>query len=301
MVGVCILLGSLAPVGQLIKQLPSGTVRRSWYVMAALIDFFVVGYIGYIAAFWGHHSDWLALIVPNIFFLGASFVWLTAKLSLQTVADIRRVVLLEQENITDPLLGIYNRRYMDRRLKEEFKRAQRFGTSLSVMLVDIDHFKFVNDNYGHQVGDQVLSYLGKLILSVIREVDVAARYGGEELLIIATDTAASCTVALAERLRQHIEAHTLALSNQTHHRLEIRITVSIGVAGLDPEVTDPVQLVSNADQALYRAKREGRNRVILYQPFSTSPDYKIHASPDSRFSSASSDTIKDLSDNRLSA
>lgn len=269
--GTCILVGALTPVSQLIKQLPSGSVRCSSYVMAGLIAFFVVGYVGYIAAFWGHHNDWLALIVPNIFFFGAGFVWLTAKLSLQTVADIRRVVLLEQENVTDPLLGIYNRRYMERRLKDEFARAQRIATPLSVLLMDIDHFKRVNDDYGHPVGDQVLSYLGKLILSVIREVDVATRYGGEELLIIATDTTASSAAALAERLRQHIESHTLTLSSEALHRLEIRITVSIGVATLGHEVTDPAELVANADQVLYQAKREGRNRVIAYQPFPTVP------------------------------
>jgi len=129
------------------------------------------------------HTAWLDLIVPSVFFFGAGFVWLTATLSLHTAIDIRRVTVLEHENITDPLIGIYNRRYLDRRLQEEFIRARRYSLPLSVLLLDIDHFKRVNDAYGHQVGDLVLSYLGKLLLSAIRATDIIARYGGEEILI----------------------------------------------------------------------------------------------------------------------
>ena len=135
---------------------------------------------------------------------------------------------------------------------------------MSVLILDIDLFKRINDANGHQVGDQVLIYLGKLILDAIRETDIVTRYGGDELLIIAPNTNASSAAALAERLRQHVETHALILSSALNQRKEIRIKVSIGVTSLNDGITGHQQLVSYADEALYRAKQEGRNRVITY-------------------------------------
>ena len=262
--GICLLIGAAIPVGQLIKQIPPSPVRFRWHIMAVLIVVFIIGYIGYLIFSWGSHTGWLALVVPGIFFLNAGFVWVTATLAPQTAVGIRRVVLLEQENITDPLMGIYNRRYLSRRLGEEFLRARRYETPMSVLILDIDLFKRINDANGHQVGDQVLIYLGKLILDAIRETDIVTRYGGDELLIIAPNTNASSAAALAERLRQHVETHALILSSALNQRKEIRIKVSIGVASLNDGITGHQQLVSYADEALYRAKQEGRNRVITY-------------------------------------
>jgi len=264
LVGICLLIGATIPVSQLIKQIPSSPVRFRWHIMAVLIAVFIIGYVSYLIFSWGRHTDWLALMVPGIFFFNAGFVWVTATLAPQTAADIRRVVLLEQENITDPLMGIYNRRYLSRRLGEEFLRARRYETPMSVLILDIDLFKRINDAYGHQVGDQVLIYLGKLILNAIRETDIVTRYGGDELLIIAPNTNASSAAALAERLRQYVETHALILSSALSQRKEIRIKVSIGVACLNAEITGGQQLIGYADEALYRAKQEGRNRVITY-------------------------------------
>jgi diguanylate cyclase (GGDEF)-like protein len=262
-IGVGLLLSALFTVRQLIHQIPSGPVCRRWKFMAALVLFFIAGYVSYLAAFWNRHTEWSMLIVPGIFFLGASFVLLVAKLSLQTAADVRRVVLLEQESITDALTGIHNRRYMDRRLIEECARAKRYDLPLFVLLLDIDHFKAVNDSYGHPTDAQVLIYLGKLLLQGVRESDVVARYGGEELLIIAPHTTATAAQCLAERLRKQVESHTLMVSVGSGQRTEIRITVSIGVAGMRRGKCDSAQIVESADRALYQAKHEGRNRVVL--------------------------------------
>ena len=264
LVGICLLIRATIPVRQLIKQIPSGPVLFRWQIMAVLIPVFIIGYVSYLIFFWGSYTGWLALIVPSIFFFSAGFVWVTATLAPQTAADIRRVVLLEQENITDPLIGIYNRRYLTRRLGEEFLRARRYKLPLSLLILDIDLFKRINDAYGHQVGDQVLIYLGKLILDAIRETDIAARYGGDELVIIAPNTAASSAAALAERLRQNVETHALMISSALSQRQEIRIKVSIGVASLSDEITVGQQLIGYADEALNRAKQEGCNRVITY-------------------------------------
>lgn len=262
--GMCVLIGALIPVRKLITQLPSGHVRRSWYELTVLIILLIVGYTSYTVSFWSRYSNWVDFIVPGVFFFGAIFVWLTTSLSLQTAFDVRRVTLLEQENITDPLIGIYNRRYLDRRLGEELARARRYNLPLSVLLIDIDHFKQINDTYGHPVGDALLSHLGKLLLNAIRDSDLAARYGGDELLILAQNTTASAAGILAERLRQHVKTNQLVLSSDASQRQEIQVTVSIGVAGLGQEVTDSQSLIECADKALYRAKEEGRNCVIIH-------------------------------------
>lgn len=164
----------------------------------------------------------------------------------------------------DPLVGIYNRRYLDRRIKEEIVRACRYALPLAVLLIDVDRFKRINDKHGHQAGDLVLSRLGELIFQTIRQSDIAARYGGEELLIIAPNTTVSSAGALAERLRQRVETHELKLAKGPDQLPEIHITVSIGVAGLSDETADGEKIIRNADEALYRAKQEGRNRTVVH-------------------------------------
>ena len=263
--GAAVLIGALIPLRYLIKRLPHGIIASKWSALQALVVLFVVGYLGYSVAFWGHHVTWSDVIVPGVFLFGAIFVWVVAQLSLQTATDLRRVALLEQENIPDPLIGIYNRRYLDRRLDEEVARARRYGHPLSVLMLDIDHFKRVNDTYGHQAGDEVLKHLGKLIMSAVRETDIVARYGGEEIFVISPDASLETAVMLAERLRRHTEAHELVLTSETSAPRVIRVTVSIGVASFDPSLADGAGLMRNADEALYEAKGAGRNRVHAYK------------------------------------
>ena len=126
---------------------------------------------------WGQQTIWPELLIPGIFLFGAIFVWLTIRLSLQTAIDLRRIDLLEAENITDPLTMGYNRRYLDRRLDEEAARAKRYSLDLSVLMIDIDHFKRVNDRYGHQAGDVALYKLSSLLKAALRDLDVVSRYG----------------------------------------------------------------------------------------------------------------------------
>ncbi len=153
---------------------------------------------------------------------------------------------------TDALTGIPNRQSFDDALSREFARARRFRQPLSVILVDLDHFKRVNDAYGHAAGDQVLTGAARLLESRVRESDLAARWGGEEFAIIASMTDAAGAVRLAEKLRGMLEV--------THMGPPVRVTASFGVAELRPD--DGVgDLLRRADEALYRAKQEGRNRV----------------------------------------
>ncbi len=260
--GVLILIGALAPIRRLIAQLPSGPLRKRWYVMATLIGLFIAGYVGYAAAFWNSHSAMLDLIVPDMFFLGAIFVWLTATLSLQTAMDVMRISRLERETVTDALTGAFNRRYLDRRLSEEVSASRRYGRPLSILLIDIDHFKNVNDTHGHQAGDRVLVALGKILTETLRESDTLARYGGEEFLIITPHTPVSGATKVAERLRMRVESHEFSLIGEASPMRAIRATVSIGVASLGDGVDNVEKLIKAADKNLYRAKEAGRNRVI---------------------------------------
>jgi diguanylate cyclase (GGDEF)-like protein len=164
---------------------------------------------------------------------------------------------LEKMSITDPLTQVYNRRYFMERLRQELKRVSRYGPSVSLLMVDIDYFKRVNDTYGHQAGDIILAGVARLIKAKLRETDLIARYGGEEFCLIATSTEKAGAVILAERVRKLVEETAFE-----HGGNSIRVTVSIGIGTWDPLLKDDSEeLVRRADVALYRAKHEGRNRV----------------------------------------
>lgn len=163
--------------------------------------------------------------------------------------------------VTDQLTGLYNRRYLASHMSAMFDRARWSGRPLSVMILDIDHFKQVNDNYGHDVGDRVIQQFAGRISNAVRGIDLACRYGGEEFLIAMPDTEMSFATVVAERLRQEIASDKF-VSEEIGKELEI--TVSIGLASTEngPEEDSPQKLIKRADDALYVAKTGGRNRVI---------------------------------------
>ena len=178
-----------------------------------------------------------------------------ATLIESTIADNRR---LEELAHTDPLTKTLNRRALSERLAAEMERVRRYSTTLSLLLIDLDHFKQVNDTHGHLAGDDVLIEIAALLHRVVRAVDVVARYGGEEFIIVLPETGAQGAEAFAERLRELIEAQSFCQSRAT----PIRLTTSIGVSAFPGFGVESVEdLLANADQALYRAKSEGRNRV----------------------------------------
>ena len=165
-------------------------------------------------------------------------------------------------SITDPLTGTYNRGYMTERLPQEIKRARRYSRALSIILGDIDHFKKVNDTYGHLVGDRVLKDFAQCIRHSIRQdVDWTARYGGEEFLIVLPETDANGASVMAERLKSELSQRVTETQGK-----QISITASFGVTGFGPDTPDemisPEAMISKADKYLYQAKREGRNRAM---------------------------------------
>ncbi|MBW1779594.1 MAG: diguanylate cyclase [Deltaproteobacteria bacterium] len=164
-------------------------------------------------------------------------------------------------SITDTLTGCYNRAYMDEHLPKELKRAIRYGRPMSLILIDVDHFKAVNDTYGHLAGDQVLKRLVETINESIRgDVDWVARYGGEEFVVVFPETAFEKAKLLAERLRMEVSQRKIPFKEE-----EIRITASFGVAGFTSSRSmrdiSYEAILSLADKSLYQAKEEGRNRI----------------------------------------
>ena len=163
--------------------------------------------------------------------------------------------------VTDQLTGLYNRRYLASHLSAMFDRAYWTGRPLSVMVLDIDHFKNVNDTHGHDVGDKVLKEFAERIANSVRGIDLACRYGGEEFLIAMPDTDLAFASVVAERLRHEIAN---AKFNLNAGRDELNVTVSIGLSSTEngPEEDSAQKLIKRADEALYEAKSAGRNRVI---------------------------------------
>ena len=173
----------------------------------------------------------------------------------RTRADNRR---LETLATTDPLTRLLNRRAFLDRLSAEVDRSHRYGAVLSILMLDVDHFKLVNDNAGHLTGDSVLGQIGMLLQSAVRSVDVVARYGGEEFVVLLPETHPEGAVAFAERLREVIEQHAF-LTGQGE---PLHLTASIGVASYPSStVRSTEDLFARADEALYRAKSSGRNQV----------------------------------------
>ena len=272
LIGAAVLVMTVAAAAtlwQLISGLPASKMRTDWYVLLAFIVCFIAGYLYYLVREQDSFATAEDLIAPAMFFMGAAFVALVARIMLRTTRDLLRVSALEAETITDALTGVNNRRAFDQRWPAELARARRFRLPITLLIVDIDHFKSVNDSYGHATGDQVLIAVGRLIGESLRNCDVAARYGGEEFAVIATHTRPDAALKVAERMRAAVEAQARrALGASAAER---SITVSIGVAGCDDASVDCKDLFERADAALYRAKESGRNRVEIGDPARTLP------------------------------
>lgn len=161
----------------------------------------------------------------------------------------------------DELTGLLNRRELDRVLNQEAERATRFGQPLGLLMADIDHFKSVNDRYGHPAGDAVLREVGRRLRAELRSVDFPGRFGGEEFAVVVVQADTASSAALAERIRAAVMATPVPIGEA-----ELSLTISIGVAALPPNGGTGPELLAAADQALYAAKRGGRNRVERAAP-----------------------------------
>lgn len=180
------------------------------------------------------------------------------------IVDIsqRKAMELELKRLVaqDALTGLYTRREFERQFSDEIERAGRYDRPLSLLLIDVDHFKSVNDRFGHLVGDEVLRQLGQLLQSCIRNIDYAGRYGGEELVIILPELDEAKAVEMGERLRKVVEETKIDVDMAD----DVLVTISVGVASFPTHGFTPEHLFKVADQAMYRAKKEGRNKVCTF-------------------------------------
>jgi diguanylate cyclase (GGDEF)-like protein len=192
----------------------------------------------------------------------SSEAWLAKTLSFVSELGVafRRVKLFQEvERLSeiDGLTGVRRRGAFDKKISEELVRAKTFKTTFGLMLLDIDHFKSLNDRYGHPFGDQVLKRLGAVLNSLVYDTDFVARYGGEEFAIVLPRAEPSGALRKAEAIRAAIEAELFSAGFE-----ELRVTVSIGLSYFPRDASTPEELVARADAALYAAKSAGRNRVV---------------------------------------
>lgn len=186
------------------------------------------------------------------------------KIALEIAKVLNKSLLYQHTkelSITDDLTGLYNRRYFNQRFEREVQRAKRYRRPLSIMMVDIDYFKNYNDINGHLLGDDVLKKVAYLIESNLRKADIVARYGGEEFVILLPEIDKSHADQVAEKLRRTVELRHFPKEQYQPNK---NLTISLGLATLPDDSTNARELIEFADRALYRAKDEGRNRVVSY-------------------------------------
>jgi diguanylate cyclase (GGDEF)-like protein len=185
-----------------------------------------------------------------------SMLWYFTFRLINKIADARRMI--EELAMTDGLTKLYNRRYLMERFLEEFERSKRLGKSLGCIMFDLDYFKRINDQYGHQAGDAVLKKISAIAAEFIRAYDILGRFGGEEFMIVLPETDLADSIRFAERLRELLKNQTIETGAGAVH-----MTASFGVAVLTKEDSTVDDIIKRADEGLYEAKKTGRDRVCL--------------------------------------
>ncbi len=202
----------------------------------------------------------IALFIARAIYISAKKESQEEKERLEKLVQ-ERTKEIELLSKTDALTKLWNRRYLEEMLQMEFKRARRYNHDLSLIVVDLDHFKKINDTYGHIAGDEVLKEVAKRIKKSLRETDFVGRYGGEEIVVILPETDAEKAFNIAQKIKKALESEPV-LFNGT----EIKVTASLGISQLRKEHNCYERLFHEADEALYEAKRRGRNTIVVYAP-----------------------------------
>lgn len=276
LLGIVLLSGALIPIKNTCKVLPSGLTRFVWICVAGLISLSILGYILFLRLDGGagprHNEDALSAI---IFLAAAIIVFIACTISSYSARDVASIAALEHAARIDSLTDLYNRRHIMTLLERECARSRRFKTTVSILLLDIDRFKAINDTFGHPTGDHVLRWISCAIVQSHKDCKLIGRYGGEEFLIVLPNTSSDEATRYAERIRATVEAATISFENDPF----IPVTISIGVAASQFNDT-PNQLIALADRALYAAKAGGRNQVCTSANSSISP---CHLQPTSAF------------------
>jgi diguanylate cyclase (GGDEF)-like protein len=254
-----LLVAALLPIKRIHALLEPGRTRATWSILGSLIGFSGLGCLIFlrinVTEGSNHHEDWL---ISLILLSAAVFVLTVCMLSLSTAKDVSRIASLELAASIDPVTELYNRRHIMSLLDSECARSSRHQSPLSLLLLDVDSFKAINDAHGHHAGDNVLRNIAQLIAAAVPDSRFVGRYGGgEEFLILLPGVGSSKAAMVAEALRRQIESTPISSGeNKT-----ISSTVSIGVATTFGWQESSKQLIAIADDALYMAKASGRNAV----------------------------------------
>lgn len=231
-----------------------GLRNRLWAVIVMAVAYLVYTSLGdFIPQYWekiGFHP-----LSRSLLTMGMVIILLIC-LSGLALSD-RMTSLIIKEGLT----GLFNQIYIRQRLEEEIYRSKRYGHALSVLMIDLDNFKELNDRYGHTAGDHLLKYFSQLLTQTIRPSDIAARYGGEEFLILLPETDREEAHAVAERLRKRISLYPFRIDSRKE---DVLFTISIGLSTYPEYGQSGDELITLADIALYQAKKEGKNKVAIY-------------------------------------
>ena len=255
---IALLLASLFPIRWIYQMLPRGFARSTWRSMSILILLSAVGVTVFLhinsTEGPNHHEDWL---VSLVFLAGSIFVVTVCTLALSTAKDLSKIAALEFAAIVDPVTELFNRRHIMALLDAQCQLSSEHNSPFSILLIDIDNFKAINDTFGHRAGDIVLKELGRVIARIIPDYRCIGRYGGEEFLVILPQSASSDAWVVAERLRSAVQSTMV-----TYEAKPISSpTISIGIATAFGWKETSEDLIEIADGALYSAKASGRNRV----------------------------------------
>ncbi len=250
---------ALIPIRRIQTMLPNGRLRKIWCGVAALNLVSVLGTVAFLVVNASEGSDHKEdLLVMLILFSGSLFSLTISHLSYLTALDASRIASLELAATIDPVTNLLNRRQIVALLESECMESQRRQRSLSILILDIDNFKRVNDTYGHAAGDVILRTLGRLIADTVPLMSSVGRFGGEEFLVILPGTTSAEANITAQKVRGLVEAMTVTHGDQA----VASPTVSIGVATTFGWKECSDELIAIADEALYAAKLAGRNRVV---------------------------------------
>lgn len=261
-IGMLALLCALWPVARIRKILPEPALIRAWFVLSGFILLFICGYFSYLLISCATHESLGEMIVPVVFFFGGIFVFIVCRLFDTTATKLVDFKRLEYESIHDPLTGTFNRRHMQYSLQSQAALARRNNTSLALLLIDLDHFKAVNDQYGHLCGDNILRQVADTIVALAkRDIDMVFRYGGGEFMVMLPQTPLDGAVAMAERIRAKVADSTFEMECQDDF-IQVRCSVSVGVGVYDHSREDIMQCLARVDTKLYKAKENGRNQVV---------------------------------------
>jgi len=241
------------------KRLPVVTKSlrtRLWVIIIIAVSYLVYSSLAdFIPRYW--EKIGLPPLSRSILTLGMVLILLICLSGLALSDKMNSLIIREG------LTGLFNQNYIRQRLQEEYYRAKRYDHPLSLLMIDLDNFKSLNDRFGHAAGDHLLRYFGQLIRDTIRPSDIAARFGGEEFLIILPDTGRDDARTVAERLRKRIAESPFRIDSRSE---DIRLTVSIGASAfVFPDYgQDAEEMITLADLALYEAKKAGKNSVSIY-------------------------------------